>query len=194
MPDWFNTLPPQIYWPMLVLAGLSYYWPQIRVIWRDLLPMHRQHQRERTRLELLKLWYEVEAARKDAGVSETKQLPVYLRPPTDDSTGYGREPAPSTGEFRMRSRVFWAVAGALTISLLTFVVADLPKYLPLGFAPVIYLGIATRYVIFIAITASLALFIRFRDAKSAFMVGMVPTLLFQATLVKPLIGIVDVPN
>jgi hypothetical protein len=182
MPDWINALPPQIYWPTLVLTAVTYFWPQIFRIWRDLLPRHRQHRSERTRLELLKLWYEVEAARKAAGVEEADNLPDYLRPPPEDSTESVSESPASIDELPKRSRILWGVAGALAISLLTFVAADLPLHFTGEFDIYVAAGVATRYGLFVAIAVGLALFIRTKDAKSAFIVGMVPALLLQALI------------
>ena len=57
-------LPLWALWPIVVVIGLLMLWERARILWRDVVPYEREQKRTREALELLKLWYEIEALRK----------------------------------------------------------------------------------------------------------------------------------
>ena len=67
-------LPPWLVPPGAIMLLFLIAWPALREIWTGVIPSYRRYARERRRLELLKLYYEVEAIKKDHQLSEL--LPV----------------------------------------------------------------------------------------------------------------------
>ena len=67
-------LPAWLIPPGTVVLLLLLIWPVLREIWTEVIPSYRKYAREKRRLELLKLYYEVEAITKDHELS--KSLPI----------------------------------------------------------------------------------------------------------------------
>jgi hypothetical protein len=67
-------LPPWLVPPGAIMLLFLIAWPALREIWTGVIPSYRRYAREKRRLELLKLYYEVEAIKKDHQLSEL--LPV----------------------------------------------------------------------------------------------------------------------
>jgi hypothetical protein len=67
-------LPPWLVPPGAIMLLFLIAWPALREIWTGVIPSYRRYAREKRRLELLKLYYEVEAIKKDHELSEL--LPI----------------------------------------------------------------------------------------------------------------------
>lgn len=65
-------LPPWAIWPVAIIGVLVFAVSTLRDMWKELLPSYRVYSREKRRLELLKLHYEVEAIRKEHQLPEPK--------------------------------------------------------------------------------------------------------------------------
>lgn len=121
------TLPPGFVVPGAIILLFLIAWPALREIWTGVIPSYRRYAREKRRLELLKLYYEVEAIKTDHQLSEL--LPISsdtLRAlaqttrtglnASDGSQPYEKETTTLSG---MRKFGFGALGG-LVVSLLPF--------------------------------------------------------------------------
>ena len=66
-------LPTSLAIPAALVLILLLAWPNIRIIWQDIIPFYRSYSREKMRLELLKLRYEIEAIRKKNKLPDLEQ-------------------------------------------------------------------------------------------------------------------------
>jgi len=64
LPGLLSPLPAWLVWCLFFVLILLKAWPTIREMFRDALPTYRSYTREKMRLELLKLIYEIEALKK----------------------------------------------------------------------------------------------------------------------------------
>jgi hypothetical protein len=89
MPDsLLLKLPPWLITPAAILALFLLAWPILREIWTEMIPSHRAYAREKRRLEVLKLYYEIQAIKKDHQLGDTPppslgQLEPFTRTPSD---------------------------------------------------------------------------------------------------------------
>ena len=72
------TLPTWATSPVAAFVLFLFIWPRIKQIWYDVMPSHRAYQREKMRLELLKLDYEIAAIKKKNGLP-TLRLPAAAK-------------------------------------------------------------------------------------------------------------------
>jgi hypothetical protein len=109
-------------------------WPALREIWTGVIPSYRRYGREKRRLELLKLYFEVEAIRKDHELSELQpissdtlsELIHTTRTGPNVSDGatrpYGKE---LTAISRSRQFAFGALGGVVVFLLSTLLTPGL---------------------------------------------------------------------
>jgi len=74
----FDLIVPQLPgWSIIPAAAILLFfiaWPTLQAIWKETVPSYRLYTREKMRLELLKLLYEVEALKKDHQLGDMESL------------------------------------------------------------------------------------------------------------------------
>lgn len=74
----FDLIVPQLPgWSIIPVAAillLFIAWPTLQAMWREIVPSYRLYTREKMRLELLKLLYEVEVLKKDHQLGDMEPL------------------------------------------------------------------------------------------------------------------------
>jgi hypothetical protein len=113
--------------PGTIILLLLFAWPSLQEIWRGLIPSYRAYAREKRRLDLLKLYYEIEAIKKDHQLVEVPEIQSealnallqQLAKPSivsDKYHGGGEAPGISTSQ----RLLFGALGGILVFIVTTF--------------------------------------------------------------------------
>ena len=183
-------LPPWLVPPGAIMLLFLIAWPVLREIWTGVIPSYRRYAREKRRLELLKLYYEVEAIKKDHQLSEL--LPIS----SDTLTAIVQTTRHVSDELarpldkelvslsRSRRFLFGALGGAAVflfgtlLSLQIFFSMEAWSLQPVAVAA----GTISRGIILTLVGAVTALATNPKTPRDAFIRGMVVPLLIMLLL------------
>ena len=184
-------LPPWLVPPGAIILLFLIAWPALREIWTGVIPSYRKYAREKRRLELLKLYYEVEAIKKDHQLSELPPIAsdtltalVQTARNVSDASArpYDKELATIS---RPRKFLFGALGGAAV-----FLFGALPDFYVGMFGLVgvdvvelvVLTGLISRGVVLILVGGVTALATNPKTPADAFIRGMVAPLLISLLL------------
>jgi hypothetical protein len=179
--DLLTQLPKWLYWPLFAVALATYLSTSLRSLIGDALPRRRLITRERERLELLKLWYEVEEAhRASLERGDKREPPSILSQPVAQLAEPKKRPRVARLDGKTRA-IYGAIGGA-GFPIFTNLLQFLPLFLSTSSALPFYgyaVGMFGKALLLGAIGASLAYFSRSRDRLGAAIIGTLPAFLLD---------------
>jgi hypothetical protein len=122
LPAWM-IVPIAIFW-LFLLA-----WPVLKEIWFSVIPSYRAYTREQRRLELLKLYYEIEAIKKEHALGDLSQIPQVLTKATSIDLAIQKHHSPEaqlppSPPLSPRAAFGFGAAGGGMIFVLSIVAVD----------------------------------------------------------------------
>ena len=169
------SLPEWISLPIILMVIIVTLWPKILLIIKDLNSSSRVHEREKQKLELLKIRYEIEAIRKENGLDEITQ---------EETDEVIFEPDTELSEQQTLSawlRFGYGVAGSLAPIMVNLLLVDFPPDSAIELSNANIAGITIRLLIFALLAGIGAAFLAKDHAtkQTCFLVGLSISLLFS---------------
>ncbi len=172
--------PSWVLWPSLALLGIIFIWPQVRNIAVDLIPRNRKFSNAKKALELQKLYFEVEALKKNHGLSESEALAsgreiydVLFRTDRRDSLVQAAQPpettAPTVGVFGRRQRVMYGALGGVIAAFMPFLYDYSTVFAHMDLA--VLLGMGIRIVLLGLVGGAISFALKSSDKFQAFAIG-----------------------
>lgn len=174
------TLPPFLIAPVSILLILIFMWPTLREIWHEVIPSYRLYSRERMRLELLKLAYEIEAIKKTNGLTNDgpSVLETLHKVTSHAVTAEAQTESQRQGPAQMPKLQAFGCGclGGFAVVIFQLVTIDLSNILsnPSAFVFVAYL---IRVVLLVLMGGLTAIFRNPKTPVEAFMFGLIAPLL-----------------
>jgi hypothetical protein len=184
-------LPPWLVPPGAIMLLFLIAWPALREIWTGVIPSYRRYAREKRRLELLKLYYEVEAIKKDHQLSELLPISSETLTAIVQTTRHAADESVRPLEKELVALSHWrkflfGALGGVTISLFGTLLSRDYFFLPteLNFDIVfVLLSITLSKLIFMSLVGGVtALATKPKTPPDAFIRGMVVALLILLLL------------
>jgi hypothetical protein len=176
-----GTLPSWLAWPVAALILLVLGWGKIRDFGSDIFPSQRLYAREKRKVELLKLIYEVEAIKKEHGLEDlTSRLPAHMQTEAlvqrTEELSNSRRP----DVLGWRRRFYFGCSGGIIVFILAIAFTNDTGVIFRDGA--VFLGIALRGLLLSAMGGFFASFFRARTVGEAIMQGMLPALFVSLAL------------
>lgn len=171
------ALPLWVSIPIIIVAVVVTLWPKILQAITEFSAASRTFQREKMRLELLKLHYEIEALKKDKGLAE---MPPLLDNTPAIAPTESPSQVPARGTLSKFQQFAYGAAGALLPIALNFVVLDYSA----NASPMFLAGLFLRLLLFalIAGIASALLARTLATKTNCFLVGLSVTLVLTVVV------------
>ncbi len=189
------SLPEWLLLPIIIVVLIVTLWPTIIQMVQELSSTSRAYAREKQRLELLKLRYEIEAIKKEKDLERIDEEKLFPNSEQPALTAEVREELSSGEQLTFRWRFAYGAAGSLLPIFLNILLTDIQVVSEIGMAYV--LGMVFRLIIFAVVSGIGSAFLAKGNANKqmCFLMGLSISLLFSLLLtVTAQYSVNDIPN